>query len=159
MIFLNSYYNLCIQTVYNLGLINNILYSYKNIFSYEENISYNELPIIIFEKDNYSILNKRSSAIVYNENDTYNNFIVRDSILPSYSKRNSDVNLTSLNLRITKGNSPVDNHLLIKKRNPLEDHIFDFESSDDDFDDLPAEGKVDKKFSHFKSKTFGLDNI
>ena len=151
--------NLCIQTVYNLGLINNILYSYKNIFSYEENISYNELPIIIFEKDNYSKLNKRSSVIVYNENDTYNNFIVRDSILPSYSKRNSDVNLTSLNLRITKGNSPVDNHLLIKKRNPLEDHIFDFESSDDDFDDLPAEGKVDKKFSHFKSKTFGLDNI
>ncbi len=86
--------------------------------------------------------------------------MVRDSILPLH-KRNSDTNsnLFKFNVGIKKGNLPLDNHLLIKNTNPLEDRIFDFESSDDDFDDLPAEGKVDKKFSHFKSKTFGLDNI
>ena len=151
--------NLCIQNVYNLGLINNVLYTYKNIFSYEENISYNELPIIIFEKEPISYISKRSSAIVFNENDTFNNFIVRDSILP-FNKRNSDAHITNnINLRLTKGEIPLDNHLLIKRRNPLEDHIFDFESSDDDFaDDLEDnEVKVDKVFAHKKCKT--LENF
>ena len=151
--------NLCIQNVYNLGLINNILYTYKPIFSYEENISFNELPIIIFEKEPNSYISKRSSAIVFNENDTFNNFIVRDSILP-FNKRNSDANvLSNINLRLTKGEAPLDNHLLIKRRNPLEDHIFDFESSDDDFaDDLEdKEIKVDATFAHKKCKT--LENF
>ena len=82
--------NLCIQTVYNLGLIENILYSYKNIFSYEENISYNELPLIIYEKENKTQLLKSSSVIVHNENDKYSNFMARGSIFP-YTKRHSDI--------------------------------------------------------------------
>jgi hypothetical protein len=151
--------NLCIQNVYDLGLINNILYSYKNIFSYEENIGYNELPIIIFEKENNSYIAKRSSAIVFNENDTFNNFIVRDSILP-FNKRNSDANIIcNLQLRMSKGDIPLDNRLLIKKRNPLEEHIFDFESSEDDFDDDSDKGKVDSFYSHKKSKTLDIDNF
>ena len=151
--------NLCIQNVYDLGLINNILYSYKNIFSYEENIGYNELPIIIFEKENTSYIAKRSSAIVFNENDTFNNFIVRDSILP-FNKRNSDANIIcNLQLRMSKGDIPLDNRLLIKKRNPLEEHIFDFESSEDEIDDNPDKGKVDSIYSHRKSKTLDIENF
>ena len=150
--------NLCIQPVYNLGLINNILYSYKNLFSYEENISYNELPIIIFDKDNYnSPLYKRSFVPLGNENDNYNNVLIRDSIF-NYTKRNSDINISTLNLNFIKNDIPLDNHLLIKKKNPLEDRIFDFESSDDDFDDIPERGKTDR-YSHIKSKTFDMDNI
>ena len=105
--------NLCIQNVYNLGLIDNILYSYKNVFSYEENISYNELPLIIFEKETHSPIYKRSSA-VYVENENYNDFVVIDSIAP-YAKRNSDTNLlANINLRLTQGIIPLDNHLLIR---------------------------------------------
>ena len=67
--------------------------------------------------------------------------------------------MNNINLRLTKGEIPLDNHLLIKRRNPLEDHIFDFESSDDDFaDDLEDnEVKVDKVFAHKKCKT--LENF
>ena len=152
--------NLCIQNVYNLGLINNVLYSYKYIFSYEENISYNELPIIIFEKDSlynsYSL--KRSSALVLNEADTFNNFIVRDSVL-TYIKRNSDASInngSSQNLRNLNSGELSDNHLLIQKKNPLEDHIFDFESSDDDFDDELEEKGIDPIFAKSKCKTLNV---
>ena len=144
--------NLCIQNVYDLALIKDNLYSYKNIFSYEENIGYNELPIVIFERDNCTIYSKRSSGIVFNENDTYNNFIVRDSILP-FNKRNSDTII--FDLKAIKGEMTLDNHLLIKKRNPLEDHIFDFESSEDDFDDNSNSG-IDPIYLHKKSKTLEI---
>ena len=143
--------NLCIQNIYNLGLIDNIFYSFKNILSYEENISYNELPLIIFDKEKYSPLTKKSSR-AFNENDTFNTFMVRDSILPLH-KRNSDTNsnLFKFNVGIKKGNLPLDNHLLIKNTNPLEDRIFDFESSDDDFDDdTPT---IDQLLAQNKSKT------
>ena len=143
--------NLYIQNIYNLGLIDNIFYSFKNILSYEENISYNELPLIIFDKEKYSPLTKKSSR-AFNENDTFNTFMVRDSILPLH-KRNSDTNsnLFKFNVGIKKGNLPLDNHLLIKNTNPLEDRIFDFESSDDDFDDdTPT---IDQLLAQNKSKT------
>ena len=141
--------DLCIQNVYNLGLIDNLLYSYKNIFDYEDNIGYNQLPLIIFEEDLYSPITKRSSIMIFNENDSYGNFLFRDSI-PIY-KRSSELNyvVTNFNslLRISR-NEPVDNHLLIKKKNPLEDRIFDFESSvdlddDEDTDDILDSAKKD----------------
>ena len=145
--------NLCIQNVYNLGLINNILYSYKNIYSYEENIGYNELPLIIFEKENNMLLSKRTSAIPFNDNESFNSFIVRDSILP-FNKRNSDGNINyNIILRMTKAEMPIDNHLLITKKNPMDDHIFDFESSDDDNEEI-MEGDRSPIFSSFKSNTF-----
>ena len=146
--------NLCIQNVYNLGLINNILYSYKNIYSYEENIGYNELPLIIFEKENYMLSSKRASAIILNDNESFNSFIVRDSILP-FNKRKSDGNINyNISLRISKAEMPIDNHLLIAKRNPMEDHIFDFESSDDDNEEISMEGDSEPIFSSGKSNTF-----
>ena len=143
--------NLCIQNVYNLGLINNILYSYKNIFSYEENIGYNELPFIIFENENFMLSSLRSSAIIYNDNDeSYYNFVVGDSN-KAITKRNSDGNVNyNINLRISQAETPIDNHLLIKK-NPMEDHIFDFESSDDDNEDNKMEGGSEPVFSSCKT--------
>ena len=144
--------NLCIQNVYDLGLINNILYSYKKIFSYEENIGYNELPLIIFESESFMLSSQRSSAIIYNDNDDpNNNFVVRDSIMP-FNKRNSDGNINyNMNLRISQAEAPIDNHSLIKKRNPMEDHIFDFESSDDDNEDNNMEGDSEPVFSSCKT--------
>lgn len=88
-----------IQNTYNLWLKANILYSYKNAFRYEENISYNKFPLIIFEKHAYSPLYKRSS-VAYNKNDTRDNFVVINSILP-YSKRNfGTIVLACINLRL-----------------------------------------------------------
>jgi hypothetical protein len=136
--------DLCIQNVYNLGLIDNLLYSYKNILDYEDNIGYNQLPLILFEEDLCSPITKRSSIMIFNENENYNNFLFRDSI-PLY-KRSSELNFVVTNfnslLRITR-NEPVDNHLLIKKKNPLEDRIFDFESSVDLDDDEDTDDIVD----------------
>ena len=87
--------------------------------------------------------------MIFNENESYSNFLFRDSI-PIY-KRSSELNyvVTNFNslLRISR-NEPVDNHLLIKKKNPLEDRIFDFESSvdlddDEDTDDILDSAKKD----------------
>ena len=126
--------NLCIQSVYSLGLINNLLYSYKDPFDYEENIGYNELPIIPFSQEIFSPITKRSSLMIFND-DNFQSFLSRDSTSPT--KRKSEFNIVfnfSSFLNISRNEVPIDNHILIKKKNPLEDRIFDFESSVDSFD-------------------------
>ena len=151
--------DLCIQNIYSLGLIDNLLYSYKNLFTYEENIGYNILPIVLFENEIYSPIIKRSSLMIFNESDN-NNFVIRDSVLP-LQKRNSDGSI-DLNLKLPKGEMPIDNHILIKKKNPLEDRIFDFESSDDDDDVENDENEetsaIDVTFKHKKCKTLEFLN-
>ena len=145
--------NLCIQNVYDLGLINNILYSYINIFSYQENIGYNELPMIIFETEYDMPSNKIVSDYLINDNDTCVTVSTRDSTLPQ-NKRHSDSNIlfnsvsTLNNLGFTKVDVPSEHRLLSKnKKNPLEDHIFDFESSDDNNygDYSQSDEEIDKK--------------
>jgi len=126
--------NLCIQTVYSLGLINNLLYSYKNTFDYEENIGYNELPLIPFKKQNFSPVAKRSSVMIFMD-DNFQNLLSSNSSSPK--KRKSELNIVfnfSSFLNISRNEVPIDNHILIKKKNPLEDRIFEFESSVDSFD-------------------------
>ena len=126
--------NLCIQSVYSLGLINNLLYSYKDPFDYEENIGYNELPIIPFSQEIFSPITKRSSLMIFND-DNFQSLLSRDSTSPT--KRKSEFNIVfnfSSFLNISRNEVPIDNHILIKKKNPLEDRIFDFESSVDSFD-------------------------
>ena len=126
--------NLCIQSVYSLGLINNLLYSYKDPFDYEENIGYNELPIIPFSQEIFSPITKRSSLMIFND-DNFQSILSRDSTSPT--KRKSEFNIVfnfSSFLNISRNEVPIDNHILIKKKNPLEDRIFDFESSVDSFD-------------------------
>ena len=145
--------NLCIQNVYDLGLINNILYSYINIFSYQENIGYNELPMIIFETEYDMPSSKIVSDYLINDNVTYVSVSTRDSTLPQI-KRHSDSNIlinsvsTLNNLGFTKVEVPTEHRLLAKnKKNPLEDHIFDFESSDDNNygDYSQSDEETDKK--------------
>ena len=126
--------NLCIQTIYSLALINNLLYSYKNTFDYEENIGYNELPILPFKKENVSPVAKRSSVMIFMD-DNFQNLLSSNSSSPK--KRKSELNIVfnfSSFLNISRNEVPIDNHILIKKKNPLEDRIFDFESSVDSFD-------------------------
>jgi hypothetical protein len=150
--------NLCIQTVYSLGLINNLLYSYKNAFDYEENIGYNELPIIPFDQEIFSPITNRSSLMIFND-DNCQCLSSRDSVSPT--KRKSELNIVynfSSFLNISRNEVPIDNHMLIKKKNPLEDRIFEFESSvdsfesddddDEDSNDIEDSGKkVSSKFS------------
>ena len=142
--------NLCIQNVYDLGLINNILYSYKNILSYEENIGFNELPMLIYDQENDSSSYKGLSGLIINENETtYGSFSTRDTFIP-VTKRLSDSNImyssisisTLSHFRMSKIDELYDHHKLIQK-NPLEDHIFDFESSDDNNDDAFSESDED----------------
>jgi len=126
--------NLCIQTVYSLMLLNNLLYSYKNTFDYEENIGYNELPLVPFNEESYSPVTKRSSMMIYNE-DNYQSVLSRDSLSPT--KRKSELNIVynfSSLVSISRNEVPIDNHVLIKKKNPLEDRIFNFGSSVDSLD-------------------------
>ena len=94
--------------------------------------------------------------MIFNENDSYNNFVIRDSILP-YQKRNSEGNIY---LKNPKGEMPIDNHILIKKKNPLEDRIFDFESSDEDNESEEDEEtpSIETTFKHKKCKTLEFIN-
>jgi hypothetical protein len=125
--------NLCIQSVYSLGLINNLLYSYKNPFDYEENIGYNELPIIPFDQEIFSPITKRSSLMIFND-DNLQSLLPKESASPTKRKSEFNIVLNFSSLLNISRNEPIDNHLLIKKKNPLEDRIFDFESSVDSFD-------------------------
>ena len=126
--------NLCIQPVYSLMLLNNLLFSYKNTFDYEENIGYNELPLVPFNEEIYSPITKRSSMMIFND-DNYQTLLSRDSVSPT--KRKSELNIVynfSSLVSISRNEVPIDNHVLIKKKNPLEDRIFNFESSVDSLD-------------------------
>ena len=83
--------DLCIQNVFELAIFENIgMISYKNLYSYDQNISYNEYPIFPNDKDNYSIY---GGSYLYNINESEISTrasLLRDSIL-SYQtlKRNS----------------------------------------------------------------------
>jgi hypothetical protein len=94
------------------------------------------LPVIIFEKENTAPAFKRVSSIMIDDNESCSSFIQKDKLLP-LNKRNSDSNIMlNYSLRMPKvAGIPEDAPVALKGRNPLDDRIFNFESSDDDNSD------------------------
>jgi hypothetical protein len=79
---------LCLQNVYQFAFLKNSgMVSYKNIYSYEDNINYNELPLIFKntdleiedEDEDYTLSRSLTSNYLNNNNNNKNDIINTDS--------------------------------------------------------------------------------
>ena len=123
--------DLCSQNVYNFEI--NEFYgmiSYKSIFSFENNIGFNELPMIAIEKDNNSTSNDSNQL---NEEE-----LIIESKKKSKHRRNlSSSMLDSLsNNKIQRSRGNIGNvgqysTKKIKRENSVEIKCFEFEESDE----------------------------
>ena len=123
--------DLCSQNVYNFEI--NEFYgmiSYKSIFSFEDNIGFNELPMIAIEKDNNSTSNDSNQL---NEEE-----LIIESKKKSKHRRNlSSSMLDSLsNNKIQRSRGNIGNvgqysTKKIKRENSVEIKCFEFEESDE----------------------------
>ena len=81
--------DICLQKVYEFAFLTKIgMINFKNSFSYEKNIAYNEMPLIYYEKDNNSS-SSTSLNIKGSSEGTVAQFLFRDSVLFPAVKRNS----------------------------------------------------------------------
>ena len=113
------------QNVYNFEINEEMgMISYKSIFSCEENIAYNELPMFAPEKDNNST-----------STDSLNQFNGDDlSIIENKKTKHQRHFSSSLdNLRNSKIAKPVSRQVTrnVKKENSVEAKCFEFEESED----------------------------
>ena len=80
--------DLCVQNVYEFAIIENIgILTFKNLSIYEKNISYNEMPLLPCEKDNYSLY--YGSFLFNNDSESSTRIsTARDSLLSYQLKKN-----------------------------------------------------------------------
>ena len=90
--------DICYQKVYDFAYLSILgMVNFKNLFSFEHNISYNELPLIFYEKE---IATSSSSSLYnFNNSDSVANYILRDSVVFPIQKRNSAMNINSLPIK------------------------------------------------------------
>ena len=88
--------DICPQSVFEFAFLNKKgMVNFKNIFLYEKNIAYNEMPLNALEKENISSSTNSLNTMGSSENSVAN-YILRESILYPTKKRNSAVNISSL---------------------------------------------------------------
>ena len=133
--------DLCLQKVYDFAFLVKIgMINFKNLFSYEKNIAFNEMPIIFYEKEVIAPSNNSINFISNSEN-SITNYVLRESVLYPLQKRNSAVgslpmqkNTNSnslLSLVDISNNSYSNNNLAISHGGtPMNSYIM-FEESDD----------------------------
>ena len=131
--------DLCIQNVFDLSIIENTgMLSYKNLYFYEKNISYNELPLLPNDKDNNSL--SGNSLIYFNDSESSTRVSnVRDSLLSHQTfKRKifapSSVNASKLS-KSGPGYSDIGLKLGARDRDSILTKCIVFEESDDSFDE------------------------
>ena len=129
--------DLCIQKLFDLAIIENIGFlTFKNLLAYQKNISYNEMPLLPFDKDNNST--SCGSLFYYNDSESSTRTsLVRDSLLSHQTyKRNA---LAPTNLRISKisksGPGLSNMGLKLGARDSVVTKCIVFEESDDSLDD------------------------
>ena len=124
--------DLCIQNVFELAIIEKAgLFTYKCLNIYEKNISYNEMPLLPYDKDN-------NSSLYYNDSESTTGISqVRDSLL-SYQIMKKQ-GLIPPNVQISKisksGPGLSDIGLKLGSRDSLLTKCIVFEESDDSLDD------------------------
>ena len=85
--------DLCFQQVFEFAYLSKIgMFNFKNLFAYESNIGYNEMPLIYQEKDVNSSSNSSLNFAGMSENSVAN-YVLRESVLFPLEKRNSAVNI------------------------------------------------------------------
>ena len=123
--------DLCIQNVFELAIIEKAgLFTYKCLNIYEKNISYNEMPLLPYDKDN-------NSSLYYNDSESTGISQVRDSLL-SYQIMKKQ-RLSPPNVQVSKISKSVpgqsDIALKLGSHDSLVTKYIVFEESDDSLDD------------------------
>ena len=122
--------DLCMQNAYNFEISDNDgMISYKNIFSFEDNIGFNELPMIAPERDNYSTL---SDSISQFNNDELPSIEEKKKHKRNLSSSVID-SITCTKLRLGP-NATLNKKNTIKEKS-VEKTCFEFEDSEDYSDD------------------------
>ena len=129
--------DLCIQKVYDLAIIENIgIISYKNLFFYEKNISYNELPLLPYDKDNFSV--SRGSLLYNNDSESSTRAsLMRDSLLSHQTLKRNTLAPSSIKLSKLSKSGPAlsDIDLKLAARDSVLTKCIVFEESDDSLDE------------------------
>ena len=129
--------DLCIQNVFELTILENIgILSYKNLYLYKNNLSYNEMPLLPSEKDNYSI--SGSSYFYFNDSESTNlTSQMRDSSLShQILKRNTLVPPIIKGSNLSKsGPGLFDNKFNLGTRDSISTKVIVFEESDDSLEE------------------------
>ena len=116
------------QNVYNLKIEDTYgMISYKNIYLNEENIGYNELPMISLDKDN----NSTSSDSINKFDDEEALMIIRQK---TKIQRNSTLNMVELMKNTNRSKSMLSRQLTKKstlREKSADTKCFEFEDSDD----------------------------
>ena len=127
--------DLCIQNVFEIAILENIGFlSYKNLYYYKNNLSYNEIPLLPTDRDNNSI----SNSLFYNDSEsTAHTSQIRDSVLShQLLKRNT---LVPPNVKVSKlsksGPGLSDIGLKLGARDSTLTKVIVFEESDDSLDE------------------------
>ena len=130
--------DLCIQNVFELCILDNSgIYSYKNLYLYEKNISYNELPLLPNDKDNISIL---GNSFQYFNNDSESSTrpsLARDSSLSHQTLKRNNMVAGSIKLSKLSKSGPglSDKGSILGARDSVLTKCIVFEESDDSMDD------------------------
>lgn len=116
--------------------------NFKNLFTYESNIGFNEMPLIYQEKDVNSSSNSSLTFAAMSEN-SGSNYVLRESVVFPLEKRNSAINIPSSlpihksinNSSVSVGDSSYNNGINnLNKTSNGETHLNSylmFEESDD----------------------------
>ena len=129
--------DLCIQNVFELSILENIgMLSYKNLYLYEKNISYNEYPLLPNDKDNNSILGNSFQYFNDSESSTRAS-LIRDSLLSHQTlKRNTMVPGSVKISKLSKsGPGLSDKGSILGARDSVLTKCIVFEESDDSIDE------------------------
>jgi hypothetical protein len=129
--------NLCVQKLFDFAIIENLgLLTYKSLLIYQKNISYNEMPLLPYDRDNNST--SCGSLFYYNDSESSSrNSLLRDSLLSNQTYRRNILTPNALPIsKLSKSGPGLSNMgLKLGGRESTATKCIVFEESDDSLDD------------------------
>lgn len=129
--------NLCVQKLFDFAIIENLgLLTYKSLLIYQKNISYNEMPLLPYDRDNNST--SCGSLFYYNDSESSSrNSLFRDSLLSNKTYRRNIITPNALPIsKLSKSGPGLSNMgLKLGGRESTATKCIVFEESDDSLDD------------------------
>ena len=129
--------NLCVQKLFDFAIIENLgLLTYKSLLIYQKNVSYNEMPLLPYDKDNNST--SCGSLFYYNDSESSSrNSLLRDSLLSNQTYRRNILTPNALPIsKISRSGPGLSNMgLKLGGRESTATKCIVFEESDDSLDD------------------------
>ena len=129
--------NLCVQKLFDFAIIENLgLLTYKSLLIYQKNVSYNEMPLLPYDRDNNST--SCGSLFYYNDSESSSRTsLFRDSLLsnPTYRRNILTPNALPISKLSRSGPGLSNMGLKLGGRESTATKCIVFEESDDSLDD------------------------